>query len=201
MFPMEKAVWNLLKDHITYDDETIIPLVRRLTSEDETPCITIEQAAETQLKREILATDVEKIRLRNNAEVWINIWCDSEEQRHSLIQQVELRIFQALSNHYTTCDKYSEGHCTSLDKPCEVTTIDNGRTSKNQCPYPKENQYVNWFSKHHIIKKTFRISGRSNMDELDIAKPVLRTLIQLDMDYYNTYLVGGRTFTDFIIEE
>ena len=201
MFPMENAIWNLLKDNITFNGETVIPLIRRLTPEDETPCITIEQAAETQLKREVFHGEHEIIRLTNNCEVWINIWCDTEEQRTNLIYQVENRIFEALGNHYTTCKHYKKGVCKSLNNKCEALTIDNGRTSKNQCPYPIENNYVNWFHANHIIKNTFRISGRSNMDELDVSEPILRTLIQLDMNYYLFRDIGGKLYDALIIEE
>lgn len=201
MFPMEKAIWNLLKDNIYYNDELVIPLIRRLTPEDETPCITIEQAAETQLKRQVFHSPNEIIRLTNNAEVWINIWCDTEEQRNTLIKQVETRIFQALSNHYSTCKHYSNEKCNNLNKTCEALIITNGRTAKKQCPYPIKNNYINWFKEHKIIKSTFNITGRSNMDELNLAQPVLRTLIQLDMNYYSNYNAGGHVLNNINLDE
>lgn len=201
MFPMENAVWALLKDNITFNGETVIPLIRRLTPGDETPCITIEQAAETQLKRKIFSREHEIIRLTNNCEVWINVWCDNEEQRTTIVEQIENRIFEALGNHHTTCGNYNDGICESLNTECEALIIDNGRTSKNQCPFPKENNYLNWFHAHNIVKNTFKISGRSNMDELNLSQPVLRTLIQLNMNYHIFRDIGGRTFTDLILEE
>lgn len=70
---MEKAVWNLLNGNVKLDDVEVISLVRRLTSEDETPCITIQQAAEVELNREVMHCKHEVIVTRNNVEVWINI--------------------------------------------------------------------------------------------------------------------------------
>lgn len=201
MFPIEKAVWDLLSGHIKFNDNDIISLVRRLTPEDETPCITIQQAAEIELYREIIPGKTEVIQTENNVEVWINIWANTEEERDSLRTQVETRIFQALANHYTTCDNFNEDNCIYLDKKCEALTVTNGRTAKNQCPYPEENQYTSWFKKHHIIKSSFTISGRQDMDEVDLTRPVLRTLIKLDMNYYRKYDLGGHELEDIIIDE
>ncbi|WP_458454182.1 hypothetical protein [Methanobrevibacter sp.] len=201
MFPMEKAVWDLLNGNIKFNDNNVISLVRRLTSEDETPCITIRQAAEVQLAREIIPSKTEVIQTINNVEVWIDIWANTEEERDSLRLQVERRIFQALANHYTTCDNFNKGQCNFLDKECEALTVTNGRTAKNQCPYPNENQYTSWFKKYHIIKPSFTISGRQDMDESDLSRPVLRTLIKLDMDYYLNYDLGGHELEDIIIDE
>lgn len=201
MFPMEKAVWTLLKDHIYYNDEKVIPLIRRLTSEDETPCITIEQAAEVQMKRIQTHDLTEQVLLKNNSEVWVNIWCNTEEERNSIVGQVETRILQALSNHHTTCNNYNDGDCKYLEDTCQVLTITNGRTAKKQCPYPKKNHYKNWFNTYRIIKHSFNISGKSNMDELDITPPILRTLLQLNMDYYAPYNIGGSVLSDFTIKE
>lgn len=202
MFPMEKAVLTLLKDYV-FIDEKKVPIVRRLKPIDETPCITIQQAAEVQLSRKYINGDTQKIALKNNAEVWINIWCDSEEQRHSLVNQVTKRIFQALGNHHTTCANFNKENsmCTTLNHECESLTNDNGRSIKGQCPYPNEYGYCNWFNKHHIIKNTFKISGRHDLDELEISEPVLRTLIQLDMDYLLQYDLGGRVFDEIKINE
>ena len=201
MFPMEKAIWGLLKDNISYDDSQIISLVRRLTSNDETPCITIQQAAEVQVSGKQIPGQHEVIQLENNAEVWINIWCDTEKQRTSLVNQVETRIFQALANHYTTCEKFDNGNCTFLKSECATLNISNGHTAKNQCPYPNIYGYSSWFKQHQIIKRTFCISGKQDMDELDFVNPVLRTIIKLDMNYYKFYNIGGHETNNIIIDE
>lgn len=203
MYPMEKALLNLLKGYI-FLDNTTIPIIRRLKPIDKTPCITIQQAAEVQLSRRYLnKNDSQLIGLKNNAEIWINIWCDTEEERHSLINQVTKRIFQALGNHYTTCANYDKDDsiCSTLNHECQSLTVTNGRSVKGQCPYPKKYNYCNWFHHHHIVKNSFKISGRNDMDELDIAEPVLRTLIQLDMDYYLTHDLGGITFYEIQLNE
>lgn len=201
MFPMEKAIWNLLKNSIYYDNEIVLPLIRRLTSQDETPCITIQQASEVYISGKRIPNANEIIELKNNAEVWINIWCDTEEQRNSLVNQVETRIFQALANHYTTCARYDDGDCTFLEKECATRNVTNGRTAKCQCPYPNDYDYCSWFKQNQIIKRTFAITGKQDMDELDLAKPVLRTIIKVGMNYYKCYNVGGHEIGNLIVNE
>lgn len=201
MFPMEKAVWDLLNGNVKFNDNDVLSLVRRLTSEDETPCITIQQAAEVQLDRQIEHCKHEVIITENNVEVWIDIWANSEDERDHIVNQVEYRINQALGNHYTTCANYNQGDCDFLEDTCATLNITNGRTAKNQCPYPEDYNYKSWFIQNHIIKNTFTISGRQKMDELNITPPVLRTLIKLDMDYYRTYDLGGQEVKDIIIDE
>ena len=198
---MEKAVWDLLNGNVKLDDVDVISLVRRLTSEDETPCITIQQAAEVQLNRQVMHCKHEVIMTRNNVEVWINIWANTEEERDNILNQVEHRINQALANHYTTCANYNQGNCDFLEDACAALNITNGRTAKNQCPYPKDYNYKSWFIQNKIIKNTFTISGRQDMDELNITQPVLRTLIKLDFDYFRTYDLGGQEIKDIIIDE
>lgn len=201
MVPTEKAVWDLLNGNVKLDDVDVISLVRRLTSEDETPCITIQQAAEVQLNRQVMPGKHEVIMTRNNVEVWINIWANTEEERNYIINQVEHRINQALANHYTTCANYNQGNCDFLEDACAALNITNGRTAKSQCPYPKDYNYKSWFIQNKIIKNTFIISGRQDMDELNITQPVLRTLIKLDFDYFRTYDLGGQEIKDIIIDE
>ena len=201
MVPTEKAVWDLLNGNVKLDDVDVISLVRRLTSEDETPCITIQQAAEVQLNRQVMPGKHEVIMTRNNVEVWINIWANTEEERNYIINQVEHRINQALANHYTTCANYNQGNCDFLEDACAALNITNGRTAKSQCPYPKDYNYKSWFIQNKIIKNTFTISGRQDMDELNITQPVLRTLIKLDFDYFRTYDLGGQEIKDIIIDE
>ena len=201
MFPTEKAVWDLLNGNVKLDDVDVISLVRRLTPEDETPCITIQQAAEVQLNREVIHCKHEFILTRSNVEVWINIWANTEEEKDNIINQVEHRINQALANHYTTCANYNQGNCDFLEDTCATLNITNGRTAKSQCPYPEKYNYKSWFIQNKIIKNTFTISGRQDMDELNITQPVLHHLIKLDFDYSRTYDLGGQEVEDIIIDE
>ena len=200
MYPMVNAFWEILKGNIIYNDKPI-PIVKRLKSRDKTPCITIEQASDMQLKRDYRTDSTQRIVLENNAEIWLNIWCDTEEERHTILSQIRLLFFKALGNHYSLCSHYNDGACSFLNRECEALTITNGRSAKSQCPHPTENDYTSWFSEHHIVKNTFRLSGLSELDELDVAEPVLRTLIKFDLNYIISHDLGGHVPTDLIFED
>lgn len=200
MYPIVNAFWELLKGNITYKDKTI-PIVKRLKSKDKTPCITLDIASDMQINRDYRTDKTQRIVLEHSAEIWVNIWCDTEEERHTILSQIRLLFFKALGNHYTTCSHYNDGTCNFLDRECEALTVMNGRSAKSQCPHPKRNDYTSWFKKHHIIKRSFRLSGISEMDELDVAEPVLRTLIKFDLNYIMSHDLGGIVATDLTIEE
>ena len=200
MHVLEKAVIDLLRGYLDISNDKIFT-GGRYKPIDVSPCVTVQQASEVNLSGNHMPGATESIKLKYDAEVWINVWCDTDEQRDSLVEQIELRIFQALSNHYTTCAKYNEGNCDFLEDECATLNVTNGRTAKNQCPYPNEYGYCNWFKKNQIIKRTFAISGKQKMDELNLSKPILRTLIKLEMNYYKLHEVGGHAIGNLIVDE
>ena len=175
--------------------------MKRLKSRDKTPCITIDQASDMQVKRDYRTDSTQRIILEHNAEIWINIWCDTEEERHMILSQIRLLFFKALGNHYSLCSHYNDGTCTFLERECEALTVTNGRSAKSQCPHPHENDYTSWFSEHHIVKNTFRLSAIAEMDELDVAEPLLRTLIKFDLNYIISHDLGGHVATDLRFED
>lgn len=200
MYPMVEAFLELLKGRITYNGKNI-PILKRLKSRDKTPCITIDLASDMQTNRDYRTDSTQRIVLEKNAEIWVNIWCDTEEERHRILSQIRLLFFKALSNHYSLCSHYDNGTCDFLESECEALTVTNGRSAKSQCPHPETNDYTSWFKKHHIIKNSFRLSGISEMDELDVAEPVLRTLIKFDLNYIISHDLGGHVPTDLIFED
>lgn len=197
MFPMETAFLNLLANQLTIN-ETIVPFVKNYAQTDRTPCFTINQADEVFKRRRYVQIDgAEYIRKRYTSSLWINIWCNTEKERHSLIKQINNRILKAEANHYSTCKHYSNEECTLLESRCEALTRknNNARANKNQCP--DINHYQSFFQSHHIIKPTFKIDSVTDLDELDPTGQVLRTIFKLEMDYYHYYRIGGEPFADF----
>ena len=200
MFLPEKAFIDLLRGNLSISDDKVFT-GNRYKPMDVTPCVTVNQASEVLVSTKQMSGPAEVIRLEYEVQVWINIWCNTEEQRTTLIDEVETRIHQALANHYTTCARYDCGECTFLEAECAALNIINGRTAKNQCPYPNTYGYRSWFKKNQIIKRTFEIDGKQDMDELDLAKPVLRTLIKVDMNYFKIHTIGGHPIGKLIVDE
>lgn len=198
---METAFLNLLANNLFFDDK-IIPFVKNYANIDRTPCFTINQADEQFVRRRYVQIDgAEYIRKRYRSDIWINIWCNSEKERHSLMQQINHRIFQAEANHYSTCKYFKNDECLLLESSCEALTRinTNARAKKNQCP--DINHYTSFFENHHILKNTFKIESVTDLDELDPSGQVLRTIFKLNMDYYQYYRIGGEPFTDFELED
>ena len=200
MFAMETAFLNLLANQIIFDDK-IIPFVKNYADIDRTPCFTINQADEQFIRRRYIQINGEEyIRKRYTSNIWINIWCNTEKERHSIMKQIYNRIFQAEANHYTTCKHYKDETCNVTGSRCEALTRTdtNARANKKQCP--DINHYTSFFQTHNIIKNTFQIDSVTDLDELDPSREILRTIFKLQMDYHQYYNIGGKPFTDFELE-
>ena len=200
MYALEKAVIDLLRNHLSISNDKIFTGSRYKPS-DVTPCVTVNQASEVQVSTRQMPGPEEIIQSEFDVQIWINIWCDTEEERTQLIDEIELRIFQALADHYTACANYNEGECTFLEEDCATLNIINGRTAKNQCPYPHDYHYCSWFKQNRIIRRTFAVNGKQDLDELDLSKPVLRTIIKVDMNYYKLHNIGGHKIGNLIVDE
>ena len=200
MHVLEKAFIDLLRNHIDIHNSKIYTGSRYI-SKDITPCITLLVADERFIRRKYVEINtIEYIQKRYNAELWINIWCQTEEERQQLITQINNRILQAEANHYTTCAHYQlDETCNITGEECEALTSTNGRAVKNQCPNLEI--YQSFFKLNHIPKRTFHISSITDLDELDLSEPLLRTIFKLEMDYFTYYEIGGKTFEDFIVSE
>lgn len=200
MYLSEKAFIDLLRNNLSISNEKIFT-GNRYKPIDVTPCVTVNQVSEVQVSTKQIPGPEEVIQSQYDVQVWINIWCNNEEERTTLVDEVEQRILQALADHYTTCNNYHDGQCTFLSDECATLNITNARTAKNQCPYPNTYEYCNWFNKNNILKRSFAITGKQDMDELDLTKPVLRTIIRVDMNYYTIYNIGGHPIGNFTINE
>ena len=88
---MENAFYNLLNKQIQY--ESIVPIIKGYAEIDSTPCITIQTADETFVKRRYVEiNNIQHIQKQYQTDVWINIWCNSNKQRINIIQQEQKSI-------------------------------------------------------------------------------------------------------------
>lgn len=196
MKPMEEALYQLLNQHITIDEEPI-QIMQGYAEIDSTPCITITTADETfQKRRYVEIQNKQYIQKKYGVDVWINLWANTNKQRNQLIQVVQDRILQAEANHYTTCKHYNllDQTCNITNDTCEAITNKGHkhRPHKGQCP--SLDKYCSFFKTHNIIKNTFYVDGVTDLDELDLHDPILRTIIKTKMNYYTYYLIGGDTY-------
>lgn len=195
MHVLEKAFIDLLRDNLCVANQNIYA-GNRYRPSDMTPCVNLSVADETLLRRRIVEKNCKQyIQQEYNAELWINIWCNTEEERQTLINQIRNRIYQTLANHYTTCSHYNDGNCNVNNEECEALTSQKSRANKHQCPDLEK--YLSFFYSNHIPKRTFRLLSVTDLDELDLSETLLRTIFKLEMNYYDYYEIGGRSFQDF----
>ena len=198
---LEETFIDLLRGNLCVSNDKIYT-GNRLKVEDESPCVQINLADENSIRRTYVEINCKQyIKKEYSAELWINIWCNSEEQRKTLINQIENRINQALANHYTTCPYYTEGNnCSKTNETCEALTSQGYRANKKQCPKILE-RYHSFFKYNNISKKTFKVLSRTNLDDLTLSEILLRTIFRLGMNYYKYYEIGGRPLKNFHIIE
>lgn len=195
MYKMEKAFLELLKNNIKIDDVDV-PVIRRPAPLDQTPCITIQQVDEYFLRKRIIQiNNIQYLEKEYRADLWINLWCNTENERQDILQQIEHRILQAEANYYTTCSNYHEGMCSAINDECLTLTRNTGRTLKGLCP--DTDIWCSFFKHHHIKRSKFYINSRTDLDELNTTQPILRSILKLKMDYSTYYPIGGITFDRF----
>lgn len=201
MHKLEKAFIDLLRGHLTVQDNKIYT-GNRYRPSDITPCVNVFLADESIIKQKYVEIDnVQYISKRYSADIWINIWCNSEEERQTLITEINNRILKAEANHYSACANFNSlnSNCNATMDECEALTILNGRTNKNQCP--NLDNYQSFFKHNNIVKRTFSINSVTDLDELDTSETILRTIFKTQMEYYTFYSIGGRTYDSINIRE
>ncbi|WP_296882124.1 hypothetical protein [uncultured Methanobrevibacter sp.] len=199
MHILEKAFITLLRNHLPIHNKYIFTGSRYIAS-DNTPCVSVQVADESYIRKHYVELDhVQHLRRLYNADVWVNIWCNTEEERTSLIDAIELRFNQLEASHYTTCSNFNDDWCSKLDSECEVLTSDTGRANKGQCPNLEN--FTSFFETFNISQRTFYVNSMTDLDERDESEPVLRTIFKLNMQYYKFYPIGGRLFDDINFNE
>lgn len=201
MHSLEKAFIDLLRGHLTIPDNKIYT-GNRYRPNDISPCVNVSLAEESLIKQKYVEIDnVQYISKRYSADLWINIWCNIEEERQTLITEINNTILKAEANHYSTCANFNPVNwkCNATMNECEALNTLNGRTNKKQCPNLQS--YQSFFKHNNIVKRTFSINSVTDLDELDTSETILRTIFKTQMEYYTFYRIGGRTYDSIDIRE
>lgn len=201
MHILEEAFITLLRNHLPIHNKYIFTGSRYIAS-DHTPCVSVQVSDESYIRKSYVEIDhVQHLRRLYSADVWVNIWCNTEEERTSLINAIELRFNQLQTSHYTTCSNFIFGDnlCSKLDSECEVLTSDSGRANKGQCP--NLDNFTSFFETFNIPQRTFNVNSMTDLDERNESETVLRTIFKLNMQYYKFYPIGGRLFDEINFNE
>lgn len=183
----------LLKDRVKLNDN-VVPVIKKIYPLDKTPCITLNDTSSKVLKQYMTYTDgVECKVIERNITVQINIWCNNEKDRESIITQINNIFEKTLTDHYELCLNYNktDNSCSTLSTTCKALTKDNARSIKNKCPKPTDYDYLNVWKNFNIERFTFEYNNPNTLDELDMKPPLLHSSIDTNMNYKTYYTTGG----------
>ena len=82
-------------------------------------------------KQSVEIDNIQYLHKLYSAEVWVNIWCSTEEERTRLIDAVKTRFNELEAHHYSTCSNFNfADKCSKIDDVCEALTSQSGRANK-----------------------------------------------------------------------
>lgn len=202
---IKKTFVKILREKIHFGDE-IIPVVIKDYPLDKTPCITIsglnrDKGGHRRQQVTVLRPLPEDHNLYDpkyperrfphsaeysvkSYEILIHVWCDTEEEREIIIDQIYDCLFYCMNLHYAFCVRYDSKTkcCDTTGELCEAITDKGYHGLRGQCPN-KHNQPLNIMSKNGIIKNTVHINPHYEMDILDKREPLKHSIIEIPLDY------------------
>lgn len=175
----EAFLVELLQNRITYDDRTVYVSRNYRFETDQLPLITLDLGAGTTTEYYYHELDVrDKLFAFRTSNIDINVWCNTEEERESIVQQILECWYKEKTFHYTYCTKYNDGTCD-----CMVDVIHNGSSVKNKCPDIPFYGYESLTRKHGILEGSISIEPAYQLDEPAENPPLLRSLLRAQAQY------------------
>ena len=180
---LEAYLVELLQGHLTCNDNPV-QVVRQFSQQPTRPVITLDTSPGVSTQHIYPDIPNNATYYERHATVNINIWCDTEEQREYLTQQV-LYLFQLEQHyHYMYCANYNPttSKCTSTNARCGAAN-----QRRNKCPNPVTNNYTSLREKHGIIQGTLNVEPPFELDDLTDHPPLLRSILRCECQYSDVY--------------
>lgn len=220
---IKRTFLNLLQNKIILDDD-IVPVIIKDYWADMTPCVTItgfsrDKGRYHRQQRTVYQPLPPTHRLydetdpnkkypflaeykRKEYEIQINVWCNNEREREEIVNQINDLLFLARNHHYKFCVNYDEKtfKCKTIDEECKARTTHSLRTPIGQCPTPVKLGYCNIFKSVGILPNTIHISPDYERDEYDHKPPLKRTIIEINLDYFDRHIYESDFIDCFYIE-
>lgn len=185
MNKFERYIVDLLQHHITYDNREV-QVRRQFNDIEDLPCITLSVAGVSTEKVYAMKTDTsEEAQYERRATIDINVWCNTEEERESITEQVMQCYMKEQMGDYTYCSRYDDGFCESLGEQCPVPQGNSVRRRKGLCDHPVERDYEPLWKRCGIIEGSMNIEPPVMMDEYDVHPPLLRSRFGCEASYYD----------------
>ena len=217
-----RMLLKVLYNNVLLEDGTVVKIVKRDYPYDHTPCLTIDNSGGTStIQKNIINKDSvipedhpqydsehpdrmisqQMIREERSISLNLNIWCNSQDEREEIINQISTIFKKIQSDHYSFCKQYHNGNCSFLDSECRALTVQNGRTAKHQCPDPMGYHYENIFTTYDIIRPSFDVEPAYDLDDSTVNPQVLRSIIRVSFSYYDYHIIGGPISQDLSVDE
>lgn len=190
---LEEYLVKLLQGRLTGD----VQVVKHYSQRPGLPVVTLDTniGITTEENREHLEDDLgEYIIYHRHAQVNINVWANTEEERQRVCKEIMELYYMDQSFHYTTCVNYADGDCTSLDEPCKARSMLSERAVKGQCPEPELYGYHAWWYELNIHPGTIIISPPRDLDERDVQPVLYHSVLECECDYFDRHTLGGLTY-------
>lgn len=179
---LEMYIVDLLQGYLTYDN-TPVQVVKQFSQHPTRPVITLDIQSITTQAVYIDPSQAEKY-YEYKAIININLWCDTEQQRADLTEQIMDCFYKEQSNHYRYCPQYTNGNCKTLQNTCPAV---NG--AHHTCKNPERYGFETLQSRHALIKGTVIIDPPFELDDLTDHPPLLRSIFRCEGQYSHT--LGG----------
>lgn len=208
MIEPENFLLSILQGRLTDADGNSVRLIQHPPQYNNIPCLTVDNSAgavildRNKINKLIDGEPQEVIETKYDIDIRLDIWALDESDRQTLIDQVQVCFFKAISDHYTYCTSYMDESCDCVVNDSEYEF--DKRASKGQCPCPNQLPYENLFTKYNIDLQTFNISLPYNLDELEESEAILRTRFNISFDWTDYYIIGGivsESLSNNIMEE
>lgn len=202
---IKKTFVEILRDKI-YVHDNVIPVVIKDYPYDTTPCITISGFNRDKGKHRRQQVNVKhklhpshplydpkypERRYPHTAEysvksyeIAIHVWCDTEEERELLVNQVYDCLFYCMNLHYMFCVRFDRKSkcCETSGEICDAITNKGYHGLRGMCP-SHHNHPLNIMSKNGIIKNSVHISPDYEDDSKDKRAPLKHSVIEVTLDY------------------
>ena len=203
---------KVLHNNIRLSNGETVRIIKQDYPYDHTPCITFDDSGGTSIHQKHIINDDQPLppdhpqydpdhphkqvsqqilMEERGISININIWCNTQDEREEINNQIRNLFYKVQSDHYMFCGHYKDGDCISLGGECRALTIENNRSVKSQCPRPIEYDYINIFKAYDIIRSTFDVNPSYDLDDKSANPPILRSIIKVSFNYYTYHTIGG----------
>lgn len=201
-----QAIIYILRGNVQLNGKTV-PVIKRNYPLDKTPCINIDDSASvvTVNKRIHNLKDKDGVmkeyyRVHRRTLLNIHCWCDNENEREELTNQITLLFNKAYLDNYQFCTRYDKEtrECATLGVECPTITQQKHlyKSVKGKCPQPTEYNYENIFTRYDLIKRAWDLRTPFSADMDTTKPPTLHSIFRLDCEYYDYVEIGGITIKE-----